>query len=137
MTHIGKDALLSYMNSDSDQENMIEDHLLECETCTNMYVTLIEDIEVNGELSDDFTDITLQQMEKILPSPPKANQNKVVTHYLVAAGLTIFLTLTGVFQGALNVTEIQQKQNTGLITEHLMTKTNDVLEGMKGVHHNE
>ncbi|MGP4041241.1 hypothetical protein ACTWP4_15275 [Gracilibacillus sp. D59] len=137
MNHFSKDALLTYFNSDSDLENEIEKHLLECERCTNLYVSLIEDIEINAELSEDFTDTTVQQIEKILPSPSKTKQNKVVTHYLVAAGLTILLTLTGVFQDALNVTEIQQKQNNGSITDHLMTKTNDVLEEMKGVHHNE
>lgn len=137
MRHFTKDVLRSYMNAKSDQEKSIEKHLLECDKCMDLYLSLLEEVEINRVLSDDFTEVTLHQIEKILPSPPKKKQNTAFIHYLVAAGLTILLTLTGVFQGVLNVTEMQQKQNNPSVTDQLMTKTNDVLEEIKGVHHNE
>ncbi len=136
MKHITKESLLTYIKAESNQEREIENHLLECEACTDIYFSIVEEVEMNGVLSDDFTDVTLHQIEQKSPAPSKKKHSNVFVHYLVAAGLTILLTLTGVFQGALNVSDIQQ-QKGGSITNHLMTKTTGVLKEIKGVHHNE
>ncbi|MFD2656150.1 hypothetical protein [Gracilibacillus thailandensis] len=136
MKHMTRDALLAYINAESNQETEVENHLLECETCTDLYLSIVEEVEMNSGVSADFTDDTLQQLEIRLPAPPQKKQNHVFIHYLVAAGLTILLTITGVFQGALDVSDIQQKKG-GSITDHLMTKTDNVLQEIKGVHRHE
>ncbi|MDX8046208.1 hypothetical protein SH601_09415 [Gracilibacillus sp. S3-1-1] len=136
MTHITKDMLRSYIEGETEYAEHIDQHLLECDECVALYMSVLDDIEMNSTLSSDFTDKTIQQIEKTTVTPKRNKKNHLLVHYLVAAGLTMLLTVSGVFQGVTNMSDMKL-DNDGSFTDELMTKTLDLLDNIKGESHNE
>ncbi|WP_171038117.1 zf-HC2 domain-containing protein [Aquibacillus sediminis] len=132
MCHRSKSELEAYVQATMslEQQDQIEQHLEECEACFTIYLDVIEMQPMDVALSENFTTDTMEQLEHLNLTPKKSNQNKIVGHYLLAAGLTIVLMLSGVFQNFLSVTT--NLENKSSLTEQLMEKTNVVLEEMKG-----
>ncbi|WP_163536218.1 zf-HC2 domain-containing protein [Gracilibacillus sp. YIM 98692] len=142
MEHLSKDILKLYMNHELDVEEQerTESHLYDCDDCLNVYLALIESQTLKHSVSDDFTDQTVSKIYSQTKShqkskkPYSSKNRKLITHYFLAAGLTIVLMLTGIFQTVLDVTNDYQVETSTSITDQLMQKTNTLLDYMKGDH---
>jgi predicted anti-sigma-YlaC factor YlaD len=140
----GKD-LEGYLQEEltSEKRNQIESHMETCDSCFDWYMSLLENWTIDVHVSNGFTDLTMKKLTQKLEdqsryqkeskktsSYPKQT-NRTLVHYLLAAGLTILLMVTGVFQSALEITDKENVINQGTITNQLMKKTDHLLDKMK------
>lgn len=142
MTHIHKEKLSAYFHQQlSEQEELeIETHLYQCDSCSDQYLLLLEVEDISTAVSDQFTDNVLakidQQLVKTNQISSQTNQTKqTIKHFLLAAGLTIVLTLTGLFQEVINMTTEQDFQERGSMTAQLLDKSNHFFDQIKGGRH--
>src|SRR5699024_3759176 len=113
----------------------IENHIYTCDTCMDIYLSMLDSHPITGTISEDFTDQVVEKINKRHPSqmntPRQSKPRKAVAHYFLAAGLTIILTVSGIFQGMLDVTNNEQMKNRSSITKQLMQNTNQLLDQLK------
>ncbi|SHN18494.1 hypothetical protein [Gracilibacillus kekensis] len=137
MSHIKESCLRKFISRDldADHQEIIENHLYECEGCMDTYFAFLENHSLSITLSDDFTNQVVEKAEKQHPksNPRQLSPKKVIANYIIAAGLTVVLMLTGVFQVFIEVTNDQQLEGRPSITEQLMHQTNQLLDQIKEV----
>ncbi|WP_440895485.1 anti-sigma factor family protein [Amphibacillus sp. Q70] len=142
MTHIHNERLNAYIDQQlSEQEEIeIETHLYQCDTCSDQYLLLLEAEDIGASVSDQFTDDVIAKINRQLVqtnyiSSQTNHRKQTIKHFWLAAGLTIVFTLTGLFQGMINMTTEQDFQERGSITAHLLDKSNDFFNHIKGGRH--
>ncbi|WP_058307645.1 hypothetical protein [Gracilibacillus massiliensis] len=136
MNHVKKSCLKKYVSRelDVDQQEIIENHLYECERCMDAYFELLENQSISTILSEDFTNQVVTKANKQLPksNPRQFSPKKAIAHYFLAAGLTVVLMLTGIFQGVLDVSTDHPLENKLSITEQALQQANQLLDHIKG-----
>lgn len=137
MKHIQDQTLMDYINDQlTEPERMeVERHLDECELCFESYLTHIDSWSLNTSLSEDFTDQTINQLieghkkpEKIQKQNTYSKRNKTFFNYAIAAGLTVLLMFSGVFESmftSFNDDSIKQRPS---ISKQLVEKTGNIIE---------
>ncbi|MDF2672821.1 MAG: hypothetical protein K0R09_1086 [Clostridiales bacterium] len=82
----------------------LHEHLLECEECLNIYVSLIENAEethLNSPLSLDFTDRVMntihEENRKLQAIKKRKTFNNLIICYVSAACITLFFMSSGIF----------------------------------------
>lgn len=114
MNHMTYDNWLQYVNDELDEEtrNHYENHLYSCDDCLELYLQAVEANEFQlPELTTTFTDSIMQQVQGMRKDEGAASkavkQNKfrkqTITHYILAAAMTMILMSTGVFSQLMNV----------------------------------
>ncbi|SDM50180.1 anti-sigma factor family protein [Sediminibacillus halophilus] len=143
MIHI-EEELWHYIEEtiDDQRQQQIEAHLESCEQCFDHYLALLDQWEPPGHLADPFTESTIDKInvQQVLPrmdrqknSSSPSKEVKTVSHYLLAAGLTIVLMASGIFQGVLHITDQTSLNSRPSMTDSLMQKTDSWLtQLMKG-----
>ncbi|MDL4842274.1 hypothetical protein [Aquibacillus rhizosphaerae] len=140
MSHISPEKLSDYITNllNQKEQQAIELHIHSCDVCLSEYLDVIENQTLDVSLSESFTDVTMDKMnhhkqrkEKIQRSS-KLPINKTLTHYVIAAGLTLLLMLTGVFQGFLDMTNSTKIEEHQSFTTQFMNNKNDILDYMEG-----
>ncbi|WP_053217997.1 zf-HC2 domain-containing protein [Virgibacillus senegalensis] len=137
MIHIEKD-LWPYIEEKVDEQKrqQIEGHLETCEQCFGYYIDLLEQWNAPGRLSDSFTETAIDKINIQQPFPQKSLQQKssshtskmkTVRHYLLAAGLTLLLMASGIFQDILHITDQTNLDSRPSMTDSLMQKTDSWL----------
>ncbi|UOQ92513.1 zf-HC2 domain-containing protein [Halobacillus shinanisalinarum] len=123
MKHVAQEVLQMYLaNELSDGERIeVEDHLDECEHCFHRYMTSLHLFDPDFLMSPSFTEDTMNEIRK--KTPAQGKQNKTFIHYAIAAGLTIVLMGSGVFQYVFTVFDEEQFHNGPSITEKMMEGT--------------
>jgi hypothetical protein len=132
--HYNMEVWIRYVqdNMPDSEREAVEAHLYNCDLCFEQYLQVIDkwSIPYSYSLSDDFTDRTVQLIKSIqpllsqpnsLPSKKDYRKNTIV-NYLLAAGLTIVLMFTGIFQYMTNISEKLYEHDEPL-TEQIMNKT--------------
>ncbi|MRG87443.1 anti-sigma factor family protein [Salinibacillus xinjiangensis] len=119
--HIDRELLQKYVETRVDEQEQlkIDEHLSECESCFESYLNIIDDWTIDFSVSDSFTDETMELLQKVQPSVSEKNQfstskdhrNKTLRNYFLAAGLTIILMFTGVFQMIFNLSDQIDKES--------------------------
>ncbi|MBB6455372.1 putative anti-sigma-YlaC factor YlaD [Salirhabdus euzebyi] len=117
-----------------DEKEAIEDHLTECDECFAQYMAVMEDWSIPYTTTESFTDDVIAQIEMMQPSmsrktksiSPKEQRRKTVYHYFLAAGLTIILMFSGVFQFMFNLSE-QIELDKEPISEQLLNGASGIL----------
>ncbi|SEN45883.1 hypothetical protein SAMN04488134_101131 [Amphibacillus marinus] len=139
MTHCTKEILTAYYKQQlsNGDELGVENHLQHCETCMDCYLNLIEATEIQQTVSKQFTDQLLVKIEKQVIKPnhstyKRKQLDKTVRHFLLAAGLTLLLTLAGLFQEVATITDESFLQEQTSITEQLLEKSTGLLNLFKG-----
>lgn len=142
-SHYSKEEWVLYYLEDIHKDQLIqmENHLYSCDQCLEQYMTVIEKIEVLPKLKNEnkFTDSIMGQifeLEKVeLKKHPSTNFHKqTVFNYLLAAGLTILLMMTGLFEkiSAETIQFNEQKiYHNESFTENLMYKTGTFIDQIK------
>lgn len=123
MTHFTKEEWQQYQNAVLDEVKMkiMEDHLYDCENCMQIFLSTIDEkeVELAADIMDkDFCDKT---MSALFPQPVRLAKTKAKTkaksnniknifaYYTAAAALTLFFVGGGVFQSMVdNYSSISQ-----------------------------
>lgn len=126
--------------SDHDQQTF-EDHIYTCDQCLSMYMTTIEQHSMTlPHISDEaqFTDDTMDLLlEETLPSKVMSITSKprtkrwyenTIAYYTIAAGITIFLMSTGVFDSLMQLTNITKTERQTSLSDTLMNKTVSMID---------
>lgn len=141
MRHYSIEEWMNYVKNEFDQDvrEEYENHLYTCDQCLDVYLEAVTAAE--SELPEMMNDIdfTNSIMAQIAESyPPSVNVVKkrkesrpfyqtAIFHYTVAAGMTILLMTTGVFQSITQYTvsvqtpSFQEKRTS--VTEGIVDKT--------------
>lgn len=84
----------------------MEDHLLECDHCMNIFLSIIdEELEDTPKVSKDFTDNVMMKINTKVKTNKKKNiYNEVLVYYMAVASVAIFLTGSGFFHTIANRT---------------------------------
>ncbi|GAA0498055.1 hypothetical protein GCM10008986_26380 [Salinibacillus aidingensis] len=105
--HVEWEVLQQYVKEQlpEEQQLKIEDHLSDCDVCFHQYMDVIDEWSVPFSVSDSFTDETMEKLAIVQPNQMKNKANassrdvhrKTLAHYFLAAGLTVLLMFSGVF----------------------------------------
>ncbi|MFC7061904.1 zf-HC2 domain-containing protein [Halobacillus seohaensis] len=129
MKHITNEDFVAYMRNELNDSNrsQIEDHLDECEICFLSYIESVTRWNTESELSPSFTDNTLDVLQEKSPAASKkykSQSKQTLVHYALAAGLTILLMGSGVFQYVFSAFDDEKFQDQPSITEQVLDKRN-------------
>lgn len=120
MKHFDRqEGLLFYQGeAGEEKERLIEEHLVVCEDCMQIFLDGIDEIEINRAkpiIPPDFTTRTIEFVQeqrerlKYLKQPsPQSYQHRdrwrrrLFSYYVVAATVTLMLMSGGVFQSAIH-----------------------------------
>lgn len=118
MNHYSKEKWLLYKQgilSVEDSKKM-EDHLLECDPCLEIFLSLVDDgeIQVASELiSPEFEDAIMGSVNK----KPKIKNKNLFTYYVAAALVTLILTSSGFFETL--ITTVPYVSKTAVVQSNL------------------
>ncbi|QTN00961.1 hypothetical protein ERJ70_17710 [Sediminibacillus dalangtanensis] len=137
MIHV-EEELWHYIDEtiDDQKQQQVEAHLETCQHCFDHYLALLEQWETPGHLADSFTEATIDKInvQQVLPKKDRqkkasstSKEVKTISHYLLAAGLTIVLMASGIFQGVLHITDQTSLNSRPSMTDSLMQKTDSWL----------
>ncbi|WP_407270831.1 zf-HC2 domain-containing protein [Radiobacillus sp. PE A8.2] len=144
MEHVSKEQLARFVEGElPDAENkLVETHLDDCDICFQLYVSAIDDWSMPEiGLSETFTSETVAKItnqnacyhaKSSNPPASKARKKQTFAHYLLAAGLTVVLMLTGAFQNVLTISDQTSVKDEVSITDQLMNTTTSWLDQLKG-----
>lgn len=107
MKHYDYIEWLLYKNKMLPEEkiNEMEQHLFNCGTCMEIFLSLIDEEEVEGAgefISEDFTSNVIKNIPKLKIVKPKKKQKKKIFnyqfgYYVAVASVTIILTFGGFY----------------------------------------
>lgn len=107
MKHYDYVEWLLYKNNalSMEKQEEMEEHLYNCHICMEIFLSLIDDkeIEIAGSsIPQDFTDkviskVSNTKVKKIEPKTNKKSFNYQFGYYVAVASVTIFLTLGGFY----------------------------------------
>lgn len=109
MKHYDYIEWLLYKNGmlSKEKSEEMEQHLYNCDTCMEIFLSLIDEREAEHALetiSDDFTSKIINNIPKVKNSNPKIKQAKKAFnyqfgYYAAVASVTVILTLSGFYAG--------------------------------------
>lgn len=124
----------------------MEDHLLECDSCMDLFLSLISEKDINnaGELiSDDFNENLMKDIVKAIPLNKHISNkvkeknkkktkiyNEILLYYTAVASVAIFLTATGFFN---RVVEKVPEISSNIHHEKLSINTYKINEFSKSI----
>ncbi|GAA0328844.1 hypothetical protein GCM10008967_19200 [Bacillus carboniphilus] len=143
MKHIPFEEWLKYVNGELAEDVQLdyENHLYSCETCIEVYSEAIshQSEALPTPLSSTFTDdvMTLiqggEELQSVAHGVKMSKKKKersfvqsTIFHYAAAAGFTLLLTFSGVFQsmtGFVDNFENTAQEQRPSVTETVMNKT--------------
>ncbi|WP_066299087.1 hypothetical protein [Bacillus sp. FJAT-29937] len=141
MRHYSIEEWMNYVKNEFDQDvrEEYENHLYTCDQCLDVYLEAVTaaESELPEMMNDiDFTNSIMAQIAESHPPSVKAVKKRkesrpfyqtAIFHYTVAAGMTILLMTTGVFQSITQYTvsvqtpSFQEKRTS--VTEGIVDKT--------------
>lgn len=147
--HYSYEHWLNYVKDElvEEEKQKLEDHLYNCDQCLDVYVNAVEEQESQLPAIFDETAFTNQIMMKIAAEtleekkPAKKSKKRSfyqssIFHYTLAAGITLILMSTGVFQSIIKHTETIQKAEMPTqqesITVGLVDKTLSWMDELEG-----
>ncbi|MCA0972509.1 zf-HC2 domain-containing protein [Halobacillus litoralis] len=127
MKHMEEQQMMRYIDGEltEKEQSVIESHFADCDDCFDEYLQMLDQ---SSPLSDSFTE---EAVARIVQEHPTFKQNKksnVLAHYLVAAGFTLLLMVSGVFSFMSDsIDEEEFKQQTSF-SEQMMEKTGSLID---------
>ncbi|MYL54753.1 hypothetical protein GLW08_15565 [Pontibacillus yanchengensis] len=139
MKHVTEDFIQLYINGQlQEQEQLqLEAHFEQCDTCFDMYLEQLDVADTTSPLSEQFTNDTAQTIinqhptfqtpSKTFSAQPSKQRNTFI-HYVVAAGFTLLLMMSGVFQYMTDSFNQDGIKKGPSFSGHLMEKTGSLLD---------
>lgn len=125
MNHIPYEKWLLYIIDELEPKvrTSFDEHLYQCDQCLEQYMKALEKhSHIMLENEDDLTERIMDQIETSSPSGMTKHQQtnfhrKTIIHYVIAASMTLFLMVSGVFSNLTNIVDHvdEQKQKTSII----------------------
>lgn len=116
LKHIQFEEWVHYLNGDLDESVRLayEEHLYECDHCLEQYMKAMEVSTIEIPDISHLTDSIMKEVNSFKEKDKKPLSNtsthkQIVTHYILAAAMTILLMATGVFSQLMNVTSVLAK----------------------------
>ncbi|MFD1020774.1 zf-HC2 domain-containing protein [Thalassobacillus hwangdonensis] len=134
MKHLTETQLSAYLSETMDESEKLalEHHLEQCESCFHDYLTAMEEWDPAITLSGSFTDEVMTVIgDQVAPSQPASSKKRMWINFSAAAGLTLILTVSGLFHEMVSFADQKEFKQAPSITEKMMTQTNELLDGMK------
>lgn len=134
MKHYDYVEWLLYKNNLISEEKRIEmeDHLYSCDNCMEIFLSSIEEIEIEeaGKLiPEDFTQGILKKTKNIRTIKRPKNKNKrlneIFLYYASVASVAIFLTAGGIFG---SMVEVVPKIDVGVGIEESRVKAGKIYD---------
>lgn len=132
MAHIPDEQWKRYVMGqlDDDEREKCENHLYQCDRCIENYLAALELCQKElpdpkGELFSDEMYATVKQTFSQTSVNSMLHVKRTVYHYLIAAGLTIILLYSGVFQ---SITDYVGEVHETALSEDRTSLTDRVLE---------
>lgn len=135
MSHMDERQWMLYINGELSESMMqeYENHLYSCDHCLGIYMDVLEK-EENLPLIESEQEMTDAIMETIAKLPlhktkeiiqEKKSKKTMLAHYLIAAGFTLLLMASGVFQSLTNYVGFIEQSNVNekTITDIVVDKT--------------
>lgn len=107
MKHYDQVEWVLYKNNllDNKIHEVMEEHLYECDQCLDIFLSLIDDLEIEEAgniISQDFTDNLMMNIKDLTPINKKIKRKSRLPrdffiYYTAVASVTILLTAGGVF----------------------------------------
>jgi len=155
MKHYDYIEWLLYKNEmlSKEKSEEMEQHLYNCNTCMEIFLSLIDEkeIEKSGQLiSDEFTSEIINNIPKIKSSKPKIKQSKMAFnyqfgYYAAVASVTVILTLGGFYTGLVDAVpklsasvQISQKQTNIIegLSHSIVDSTSNLLFSIENIDNN-
>lgn len=147
MRHYTRQEWMDYCKGllNDETKGEMERHLTDCGSCLELYISAIEETTEEDAakfMSPTFADIVIDRISEESPGvkrkSPTKYPRKIFINYVVAAGLTLILTLSGFFQflseGIPKASDVLVDESvtfgdtvTKEWTEGLMNKTQSIL----------
>ncbi|WP_079477212.1 zf-HC2 domain-containing protein [Halobacillus salinus] len=129
MEHLSEAQIRDYVSGTlSDEESDgVEDHFSECEDCFDQYLFLLEE---DSSLPSTFTDETVNRIVKEHPTFQQQKKSRSFAHYLVAAGLTLVLMMSGVFNLMTDSMDPDSFEQQPSLTEQILDQTGSLMDKM-------
>lgn len=146
MKHITYENWIRYVQGKAQQEEHFEQHLYECDQCLTLYMEALETEQIQSptlttkEIVHSIKNNRKERKESSNVSSPIRFHRKLV-HYILAAGMTLFLMSSGVFSEMSKLVDrIEAKPNNNLsVVTHFMEHSISIVDqvNMKEVHRDE
>jgi len=155
MKHYDYIEWLLYKNKmlSKEKSEEMEQHLYNCNTCMEIFLSLIDEkeIEKSGELiSDEFTSEIINNIPKVKSGKPKIKQSKTAFnyqfgYYAAVASVTVILTLGGFYTGLVDAVpklsasvQISQKQTNIIegLSHSIVDSTSNLLFSIENIDNN-
>ncbi|MBF8984344.1 hypothetical protein IZY60_12420 [Lutibacter sp. B2] len=118
MNHYSKEKWLLYKQCvlSSQESKEMEDHLLECDPCLEIFLSLVDDAEIqiaSEFISPKFTDTIMKKIN----TNSKVRSKNLFTYYVAAALVTLILMSSGFFEKLVDT--VPYASQTAVIQENL------------------
>lgn len=99
-------------NISDEKYREMEEHLYNCDECMNIFLSLIDNLEIDQAeeaISSDFTKNVIGNIQKVKYKPKPKIYNEATSfisgfgYYVAAAAVVIMLTWSGFFSGLVDV----------------------------------
>lgn len=140
MEHFNKDQWIRYAMDlvDEDTKDEMEEHLLNCDLCLEIYTNIIsENLENNEHPAADFSKKVMRNIKIDI----KDQNKKKLLYYAIAASLTLMLTASGLFNyvgnkfSTISTSAIKKQTDYKMLiksgwSEKLFNKSSNILENI-------
>ena len=141
MSHISFEDWLAYLKNELEEEvrKFYDDHLYDCDDCLTVYLEAMDSAAELLPMIRNDNLFTNEVMQKVTEQKAVDHSNaktkpgifkKEIFHYIIAAGMTIFLMSSGVFSNLINVVGQfdSQDKNESSIVSNLMDKSISIID---------
>lgn len=119
----------------AEEQRLIEDHLYDCERCLETYMNILDE-QANSMPAildtSHFTDRVFEDIRSRNQTEEKRASANPLIHYFVAAGFTLLLMFSGVFNGLTNwiSEDAMNPTKSGSFSDEMLNKTVEILDTM-------
>lgn len=132
MSCFTKEQIVRYINDQLKEEERqrFEDHLYDCDHCLSIYSEALDEWTSVLLQSESFTDDVMARIKGKEQREGKTSRYQPLIHYTIAAGFTLMLMFTGVFEQLTTFVsdDMLQAEQPGAISNKMMDRTIEVIE---------
>lgn len=127
MQHLSEEKLRRYVGGTLQEEEQaeVEEHFSECDDCFDSYLLMLES---DSPLQSAFTDDTVERIVREHPTFQQKKETNMLAHYLVAAGFTLLLMMSGVFNLVTDSVDPDSFEQKPSFTEQIMDESSSLID---------
>ncbi len=130
-----EEQFVQYVKGELKEEERteLEDHLYHCNDCLGLYMVALDGQEMYMPVMQDSTNFTnnvVNELRKYKKVESKHSSRKQLIHYTVAAGFTLMLMFSGVFDHLTNIVseDAMNPTKSGSFSDKMMSRTVEMIE---------